>query len=137
MGSPAMDLLSFPRLHELFRFIALNSRSVFRIQFTISIGIILKIHYLFVNIQCFHDLVPRFTMKLLYFPWIHYEFTIYFANLLWIHYRSGEILWIHYEIIIFFMHSLWIHYLFCEFTMNSLPIRGDTVNSLSISRIHY
>ena len=51
--------------------------------------------------------------------------------------NSGSVLRIHYEIIIFSMDSLWNHYLSCEFTLNSLPIRGDTVNSLLISWIHF
>ena len=99
--------------------------------------LILKIHYLFVNIQRIHDLFRGFTMKLLYFPWIHYIFTIYFANLLWIHYRLGE----------FTTHPVsgpWIHCLLHKYTMNSpsftrihynfLSLRLDTMNLLSILR---
>ena len=51
--------------------------------------------------------------------------------------NSGSVLRIHYEIIIFSMDSLWNHYLSCEFTLNSLPIRGDTVHSLLISWIQF
>ena len=99
--------------------------------------LILKIHFLFVNIQRIHDLFRGFTMKLLYFPWIHYIFTIYFANLLWIHYRLGE----------FTTHPVsgpWIHCLLHKYTMNSpsftrihynfLSLRLDTMNLLSILR---
>ena len=48
---------------------------------------------------------------------IHYEFTIFHANPLWM----------HNEFIIYFANSLWIHYLFYDITM-IWP---------SVSRIHY
>ena len=124
--------------------------------------LILKIHYLFVNIQRIHDLFRGFTMKLLYFPWIHYIFTIYFANLLWIHYRLGEFTthpvsgpWIHCLLHKYTMNSpsfTRIHYNFLSLRLDTMNLRLDTmnirldtmnlfcelkINSLSISRIYY
>ena len=70
--------------------------------------------------------------------WVNYEFTIYFANSLWIHsffnsleieFRFWEfaiyvakIPWVHYEFTCCFPNILWIHYLFRGFTMNFLGI---------------
>ena len=58
---------------------ALISPSVLRLQFkfTVVSGIILRIHYLFANIQWIHDLFREFTMKLFFFSnslWIYYLF---------------------------------------------------------------
>ena len=92
--------------------------------------LILKIHYLFVNIQRIHDLFRGFTMKLLYFPWIHYIFTIYFANLLWIHYRLGEFTTDP-------VSGPWIHYLLHKFTMNSPSFTRIHYNFLCLLRIKY
>ena len=44
---------------------------------------------------------------------------------------------IHYEFFIFFANSLSIHYLFGEFTMAPLIFRVFTLNLLFLSRIHY
>ena len=69
----------------------------------------------------------------------HYEFTIYFANSLWIH--SLSVSRIYLESTIFFdttMNSLWNYY---EITMKSIWIhylfRYFTRNSSFFSRIHY
>ena len=81
-------------------------------------------------------------MNLIFFPQIHYEFTIffyyeltwYFANLLWINLVFREFtlnlvyfLRIHYEFTYYIFDSSRIHLVFHNFTMNSL----------SISRIYY
>ena len=97
---------------------------------------------------------------------IHFEFTIFFANSLWIHFfreltfnslSIPRIHWkfslnsIRYEFTICFANSLLIHFLFRELTFNSLSIYHDswyflikllihfefTSNLLSSSRIHY
>ena len=92
------------RIHYLFWDYTKNSPSVSRIQFkfTFFIGVILKIHYFFANIQWIHDV---------------FRDSLCYDN--------------------FFTNLRWIHYPFFELTMNSLPISEDTVNSPSISKIHY
>ena len=54
---------------------------------------------------------------------IYYEFTIYFANILWIHYIFREFTIIHFRI----ANLLWKYFVF----------RVYTKNSLSISQIHH
>ena len=87
------------------------------------------------------------------FERIHYRFTIYLANLLWIHYLlrefTGDSLidreftlnllsfsWIQYVPIICFANLLWIHYLLREFTRDPFICRVLTLNLLFLSRIH-
>ena len=69
-------------------------------------------------------------------PQVHSEFSIYFVNLLWIHYVLG---WFTLKPIIVFANSLWInciHYLLREFTRDPLIFRVLTLNLLFLSRIH-
>ena len=74
----AMDLLSFLRFLELFRFIALNSPHVFHLMFHKS-----TMNSLFILRSCF-----EFTISFK----IYYEFTLYFAYSLLIHcpYRESN-----------------------------------------------
>ena len=62
-------------------------------------------------------LFRKFTIFSLFFPRIHYEFTIFFANFLWSHYLFTNSLWIHF----LFANSILIHYPFHDFVTNSLP----------------
>ena len=78
-------------------------------------------------------LLREFTMNSLSFSRIHYQFTIFLAHSLWLHW--------------FFAYSTWIYYFFRESTITSLSNRELTMNPLifcvltlnflSISRIHY
>ena len=91
------------------------------------------------------------------------EFTIFLANLLWIQclVHKFTIFYAYHKFIIYFANSKWIHYLFCEFTIyfatqlwfyflfDEYAIyfakikwlhylsRYNTMNSLSVRRIHY
>ena len=110
---------------------------------------------------------PKFTMNSVDVSCEHFEFTIYFADSLWIQYRLGEILWIHYQFHEFtinfgeffwcFANILWIHCLNRESSKNSRDVRilfefnwfsanklwihfifrEFTINLLPFSRIHY
>ena len=82
------------------------------------------------------NVISEFTMDQLSFSRIlnvsrkYYEFTICFANLLWIYYESVIFSRIHYDFTICFANSLsindqfrkksWFHNLFREFTINRL-----------------
>ena len=106
------------------------------------------------HLLSFHHLLREFSIDSLSFPWIHFEFNIFYANSLWIHYQLHEftmdllsfsrihydftifiaiftmnsllVTQIHYGFIIFFATSLWFYYIF----------RGFIKNSLSVPRIH-
>jgi len=69
-------------------------------------------------------------------PRVHSEFSIFFVNLLWIHYMLG---WFTLKPIITFANSLWIkciHYLLREFTMAQLIFPILTLNLLILSPIY-
>ena len=54
---------------------------------------------------------------------IRYEFTIYYADTLWIHFL--------------FQNSLWIYYLFHKFTINTFSLSEFTINPLSLSQKYF
>ena len=66
---------------------------------------------------------------------IHFLFYLLFCEL--IHYESTIRLQIHYEFTIFSVNSLWIDYLLCEWTMSPLFLLEFTMKSLCNLRIHY
>ena len=52
-------------------------------------------------------------------PQLHYEFTVFFAIRLWIHYLFANLLWIDYEFTVNILIRLWIYYRFDEIIINS------------------
>ena len=110
------NLLSFSRIHYLFRDSTINSLFVQRI------------HYLF----------REYCLISLYILQIHYEFTIHFGNILWFHYKFRDFFYFTISL----ANWLWIHNLFCKFTMNSDSVswvhylfRENSSHSSSISQI--
>ena len=55
--------------------------------------------------------IREYAVNSLSFSRLYFEFIIFFANILWIHYLLREFT-------IYFAKILWIHFLFCEYTLN-------------------
>ena len=94
-----------------FRELTMNSLSVLRTNYKFtwsSVSVVRRIHY-------------------------YVEFTIIFANSLYIHCFYQKFSMNQLEVS---QESLWIHYLFRVSTMNSL-FRKFTMNQRDVSRIHY
>ena len=75
---------------------------------------------------------------------INYEFTFCYTNPLWINYCFHEFTlkkwsfpWIHNKFTIYCANSLWIHYLFCKNDVDLYFCHQLTMNSLSVTSIHY
>ena len=130
----------------------MNSLSVMRIFYELVhfLAKLLWIHYLSRDLLSFSEIhywsyifstnllwihyhLREFTIDSRSFSLNNYEFTHYFANLLWNCYFFVDWLSFHY----FFANSLWIHYLCGELTMNLLLFCEFTMNSLSVSWSHY
>ena len=97
-----------------------------RFEFTILITLSLWLHNLS---RDFSMNSLSVTLNPLSISRFDYGSTIYFGNLLWIHYlfrafpmNSQSSLQFYYEFTIFFAKSLWIHYQFLKSTFNTLSI---------------
>ena len=109
-------------IHLVFREVTMNSLSFSRKyhEFNICFVIALWIHYLFREYTLVSLFFCEFIMNKFYFSQFRFEFSLFYANYLYV--------WrINYESTWFFAKLPWIHYLFRSFTMNLL----------SVSRINY
>ena len=102
-----MNSLSFSWVDYLFRELTMNSLSFSQIH-SLFHGFCIY----FANKLWKYFLFCEFTMKLLYFSPIYFEFTIYFANLLLNCISFSRSHYFFRELTIFFATQLWIHSLF-------------------------
>ena len=102
-------------------------------EFTFSFANSLGIHYFFANSLWIYYLFREFTIV----PLIDRVFTLNLLSRSRIHYGFINLSRIDPEFTIFFANSLWIHYLFRKFTRDPWIFRVLTLNFLFLSRIHY
>ena len=121
-------------IHYQFRKFTLNP--FFR-ESTIFTRFHIEITILFPKSPSIHCLFREINLNSLSPSRFHNEFTVFFANPLWIHVFSPN----HYGFTICYAISLWTHYLFYDNTINTLSASRFyykfTMDTLLISQIHF
>ena len=121
-------------IHYQFRKFTLNP--FFR-ESTIFSRFHIEITILFPKSPSIHCLFREINLNSLSPSRFHNEFTVFFANPLWIHVFSPN----HYGFTICYAISLWTHYLFYDNTINTLSASRFyykfTMDTLLISQIHF